>query len=148
MILDNLLKFAENVTMSVLTTTTAFPDSIDLLKAYSGAGEPMGIIVTVSGGPTTAGAGVGSFIAFSGATANAMTNEIGRKTVAGTEMLVGSRHIIPLGPLSEPTVQGRFLTVAYSASANHTGAIVSAFMQPMSMIDDKPKSFPSGYTVA
>lgn len=147
MILDKLLQFADATTMSVLTTLTAFPDSIDLLKSYHGAGTAMGILIAVSAGPTTPGAGIGSFIAYSGATANALTNEIGRKTVAGAEMLVGSRHIIPLGALSLPTVQGRFLTVAYSASANHTGAIVSVYLLPRSMVDDRPATFPSGFSV-
>ena len=147
MILDNLLKFAENVTMTALAAETAFPDSIDLLKAYNGAGTSMSVIVTVSVGPTVPGVGAGYFILYSGATANALTDEIGRKTVIGAEMLALGRHIIPLGPLSLPTVQGRFLTLAYFASANHVGSIVSAFFSPAMMTDDRPVNFPSGFTV-
>lgn len=147
MILDKLLQFAENVNLSVLTTLTALPDSIDLLKAYNAAGEPMCVVITVSVAPTTPGAGAGFFAAFSGATANAMTNEVGRESNVGGEMLVGARFIIPLGPQNLPTVQGRFLTVGYSASANHTGAVVSAFFQPRSMADALPTSFPSGFAI-
>lgn len=147
MILDNLLRVAENVTMSVLTTETVFPDSIDTLKNFHGAGEEMGVVVTLSAGATTPGVGVGAFIAYAGATANALTTEIGRKLTRGAEMIAGSRFVIPLGPITQPTVAGRFISIAYVASANHTGAIASAFIEPMSMINDRPFSFPSGFVV-
>ena len=110
-----------------------------------GRGEPMALVLIVDvAADTTTGDETYQFqVETDDNTSFTSSTIIADRTIAGSALTAGSRHVIPLAHANERYVQG-----VYTLAGTTPSVTVTAFLQPMSMIDSNDVTYPNGYTIA
>lgn len=129
-----------------LTETAASTNLIDFGSDRDmGRGEPMAVVIVVdvaADGTTTNetyqfDVQTDSDVAFGSATT------LSSNVIGYASLTLGSRHVIPLGHTNE-----RYMRLYYTLGGTTPTITVTAFLQPMSMIDSNNVTYPDGFTIS
>lgn len=143
MILDAQHLFSD---AQALTATADSTNYIDLgVDRDIGRGEPMAVVFTVDvAADSTTGNETYQFqVETDDNTSFSSSTIIGDRTILAAALTAGSRHVIPLGYTNE-----RYLQVVYTLGGTTPTVTVTAFLQPMSMIDSNDITYADGFTIS
>jgi hypothetical protein len=130
-----------------LTTDTVSTNTIDLgnvtPKNDIGDGEPMCLAIAVDVAAT--GGGVYEFHLCQSANANLTSDdELVTRVIAEADLSAGSVHYLPIPP---GAITKRYIGLKFDNVSGTTGVTVTAFLQPMSMIQ-RSKVYADGITIS
>jgi hypothetical protein len=142
MILDAQNRFSD---AQALTATAASTDEIDLsVDRDIGIGEPMGVVITVGVAAdftTTDETYQFDVRTDSAADMSVSPEVIASRVILATDLTAGSIHVLPL-----PNVNERYIDVNYTLGGTTPTVTVSAYLQPLSMIDGY-RTYANSYSI-
>lgn len=157
MFLDSQLQLSDS---QAVTSSAVGTNTVDLSVAASiGSGNPVGVVFVVEVAADQS-AGDEDYT-FDVEFATAADQSAGRQVVgrrvfeSGTptapaqnaDLLVpGFKFVIPVPPVTQAEDE-RYIGVRYTTAGDGPGITVSAYLQPMDMIDDPKAIYASGYTI-
>ena len=142
MIVDAQNRFSD---AQALTASAPSVDELDFgIARDMGKGEPMAVIIIVEVAADTASGNETYQIDVRTDTQADMGGtpvNIATRIIAGADLTLGSVHVLPL-PLSNE----RYLDVNYTLGGTTPSVTLSAYLQPMSMIDSTV-DYANGYSI-
>lgn len=143
MILDAQQQFSD---AQALTATADSTNYIDFgVDRDMGKGEPLAVVITVdTAADSTTGDETYAFaIETDDNTSFSSATTLVSRTIAAASLTAGSRHVIPLGYTNE-----RYAQLVYTLGGTTPSVTVTAFLQPMSMIDSNDVYYADGFTIS
>lgn len=142
MILDSQTELSN---AQALTATADSTNYIDLGSDRDiGRGVPQALVILVeTAADTASGNETYQFqVETDDNTSFSSSTIIADRTIAGSALTAGSRHVIPLGHSNERYLQG-----VYTLGGTTPSVTISAYIQPMDQIPSEDVSYANGYTI-